>query len=49
MIRRAGDLLHFRILGQSILVLGSPNAITELLEKKSSNTSDRKQTPMIEL
>lgn len=44
-----GDILHFRVLGQSTVVLGSANVMTEYLNKNSVNTSDRKQTPLIEL
>ena len=44
-----GDVLHFRVLGRSIVVLGSAEAIYEYLDKQSANTSDRVQTPMIEL
>lgn len=44
-----GDILHFRVLGQSVVVLGSPEAIFECLDKRSANTSDRVQTPMTEL
>ena len=41
--------MHFRVLGQSMVVLGSADAIFEYLDKRSANTSDRIQTPMIEL
>ncbi|TBU24745.1 cytochrome P450 [Dichomitus squalens] len=44
-----GDVLHFRILTQSVVVLGSPEAIYELLDKRAAITSDRVQSPMIEL
>ena len=44
-----GNIIHFRILGQSIMVLGSPDVITEFLEKHSANTSNRVQTPLIDL
>ena len=45
----AGDILHFRVLGTSIVVLGSADVIFEYLDGRSANTSDRKQTPLIEL
>ncbi|KAI0751762.1 cytochrome P450 [Daedaleopsis nitida] len=44
-----GDVAHFRALGQSFIVLGSADAIFQYLDKRSGNTSDRKQSPMIEL
>ncbi|KAI1792480.1 O-methylsterigmatocystin oxidoreductase [Ganoderma leucocontextum] len=44
-----GDIIHFRMLGQSIIVLGSLEIINEYLEKRASNTSDRPQSPIIEL
>ncbi|RDX45824.1 cytochrome P450 [Lentinus brumalis] len=46
---RYGDVLYFSVMGQSILVLDSARAVHELLEKKAANTSDRTQSPMIEL
>ncbi|TBU24770.1 cytochrome P450 [Dichomitus squalens] len=44
-----GDIIHLHVLGQHIVVLGSAQAIYEYLEKRSANTSDRVQSPMIEL
>ncbi|KAI0767339.1 cytochrome P450 [Fomes fomentarius] len=44
-----GDVLHFRVLGHSTVVLGSARIIKEYLNKRSANTSDRKQTPLIKL
>lgn len=41
--------MHFRILGHSTIVLGSAEVMTHYLDKRSANTSDRKQTPLIEL
>ncbi|PIL24686.1 cytochrome P450 [Ganoderma sinense ZZ0214-1] len=49
MCAQYGDILHLKILGQHIVVLGSPEAISELLEKRSANTSDRPQVPLMEL
>lgn len=37
------------VLGQSIVILGSEDVIFEYLEKRSANTSDRKQTPILEM
>ncbi|PIL29427.1 cytochrome P450 [Ganoderma sinense ZZ0214-1] len=47
--RELGDILHFQVLGQSVVVLGSADAILEYLDKRSANTSDRPQSPMLEL
>ncbi|KAI1792486.1 cytochrome P450 [Ganoderma leucocontextum] len=44
-----GDVLYLKVLGQPIVVLGSAEAIFEYLDKRSANTSDRVQSPMIEL
>ena len=42
-----GDIVHFIVLGQHFLVLGSLKRTTDLLEKRSSNYSDRIQSPML--
>ncbi|KAM5536777.1 hypothetical protein V8D89_009495 [Ganoderma adspersum] len=47
--RELGDVVYLQVLGQSIMVLGSPEVIFEYLDKRSANTSSRAQTPMIEL
>ncbi|RDX45836.1 cytochrome P450 [Lentinus brumalis] len=44
-----GDIMHFQVLGQHVVVLGSSDVIFEYLDKRSANTSDRKVTPMLEL
>ena len=44
-----GDIIHVRVLGQSMVVLNSAAVIDEYLEKRSAITSDRKQTPLIAL
>ncbi|KAI0697651.1 cytochrome P450 [Cerioporus squamosus] len=44
-----GNILHFRILGDSLVVLGSASVIMEYLDKRSANTSDRKESVLIEL
>ncbi|KAH9929053.1 cytochrome P450 [Epithele typhae] len=44
-----GPVVHLNILGQSIVVLGDPRTISELLEKRSAHSSDRKQTPLVDL
>ncbi|KAI1791793.1 cytochrome P450 [Ganoderma leucocontextum] len=49
MCAQYGDILHFKVLGQHLVVLGSPEAMFELLEKRSANTSDRQQVPLMTL
>lgn len=44
-----GDVVYFRRLGQHNLILGSPAAIAEYLEKRPANTSDRVLSPSIVL
>ncbi|KAI0712492.1 cytochrome P450 [Earliella scabrosa] len=46
---RYGEVLFFRTLGQSMLVLGGPKAVYDLLDKRSANYSDRPQSPMFDL
>ena len=45
----AGDILHLNVLGDSTVVLGNAELELEYLEKRSSVTSDRKQSALIEL
>ena len=44
-----GDVIYFRRLGQHNLILDSPAVITEFLEKRAANTSDRVLSPSIVL
>ncbi|RDX45834.1 cytochrome P450 [Lentinus brumalis] len=44
-----GDILHFRVLGDSFVALGSASVVMEYLDKGSANTSDRKESVLIEL
>ncbi|RPD77552.1 cytochrome P450 [Lentinus tigrinus ALCF2SS1-7] len=44
-----GDVVHLSVLGKHIIVLGSQQAIVDLLDKMSAATSDREQNPIIEL
>ncbi|KAI0373870.1 cytochrome P450 [Pilatotrama ljubarskyi] len=44
-----GDVVYLNILGDHILVLGSARATTELLEKRSANTSDRPSSAVLPL
>ena len=41
--------MHVRVLGQSIVALGSPEVISEFLERRSSVMSDRVQSPLYKL
>jgi hypothetical protein len=41
-----GDMIYLNVLGQHFLILGSLQRITDLLEKRSSNYSDRMRMPM---
>jgi cytochrome P450 len=42
-----GDIVYLNILGQPFLILGSLQRTTDLLEKRSSNYSDRMRLPML--
>ncbi len=42
-----GDIMHIDVLGDHIIILDSLEAITELLEKRSSIYSDRPRMPML--
>ncbi|GBE90250.1 Multifunctional cytochrome P450 monooxygenase af510 [Sparassis crispa] len=44
-----GDLFHLRILGQTMIIVNSLNVATELMEKRSSNYSDRPDCTTIEM
>lgn len=48
-ILHAGDMVHLRIMNQHILVVGNAQLATELLEKRSANTSDRPLDVALEL
>ncbi len=43
----AGDMIYFEVLGRPFLVLGSLERTTDLLERRSSNYSDRPRLPMV--
>lgn len=45
----AGNIMHFHIPGESFVVLNDPNLILEYLEKKSANSSDRPQSPLLKM
>ena len=42
-------MVYFNVLGKHFLVLGSLRRVSDLLEQRSSNYSDRMQVPMLEL
>ncbi|TBU23425.1 cytochrome P450 [Dichomitus squalens] len=44
-----GDVMHLDAFGQPIIVLGSHEAASDLLEKRSSNYSDRPPSPMVDI
>ena len=44
-----GDVVHLDVAGQPMIVLGSQEAASELLEKRSSNYSDRAPSPMVDM
>ena len=44
-----GDVIHLDILGQSIIVLNSQEAATDLLDKRSAKYSDRPSFPIFHL
>ncbi|CCM04678.1 uncharacterized protein FIBRA_06864 [Fibroporia radiculosa] len=39
--KKYGDIVHLSVLGQHYIILSSPEALNELLEKRSANYSDR--------
>ena len=42
-------MIYFEVLGQGFLILGSLRRINDLLEKRSSNYSDKAIMPMLRL
>ena len=42
-----GDMIYFKVLGLHFLILSSIERTTDLLEKRSSNYSDRMRLPML--
>ena len=44
-----GNIIYFNVLGQRIVVLSDLKRTSDIFEKRSSNYSDRIQTPMLEL
>ncbi|KAF9463048.1 cytochrome P450 [Collybia nuda] len=47
--KKYGDIIYLNILGRSIVVLNSARAAVDLLEKRSSNYSDRVDFPIYKL
>lgn len=46
-IKQATDIISLRVLGNTIIVLNSLDAVTDIFEKKGANFSDRPDMPMI--
>ncbi|KAI0742311.1 cytochrome P450 [Daedaleopsis nitida] len=44
-----GDVVYVPVLGQDIVLLGSADAVSDLLDKRSAVTSDREQSALIPL
>jgi hypothetical protein len=44
-----GDIIYLHALGKSFVVLNSAQAATDLLDKRSSNYSDRPEFPVFEM
>ncbi|KAH9889802.1 cytochrome P450 [Cubamyces lactineus] len=44
-----GDIMHLRVLGEDIIIIGSADVANELLNKRSANTADRPSLAVIEL
>ena len=44
-----GDVVYVPVLGQSTIILGSPESISDLLDKRSAITSDRQENPLVAL
>ena len=44
-----GDIIYFEVVGQPFLVLGSLKRINDIMDKRSSNYSDRLTMPMLKL
>ncbi|KAI8994215.1 CyP450 monooxygenase [Trametes punicea] len=44
-----GEIVYLEVLGQPVVLLGSPKVIFEFLEKQSATTSDRAQSALIPL
>ncbi|KAI0770148.1 cytochrome P450 [Fomes fomentarius] len=47
--KKYGDVVYLTILGQSIIALGSAEAASDLLDKRSAVTSDRQHSPLAAL
>uniref|UniRef100_A0A8H8CHB6 O-methylsterigmatocystin oxidoreductase n=1 Tax=Psilocybe cubensis TaxID=181762 RepID=A0A8H8CHB6_PSICU len=45
--KKYGDMIYMEVLGQPILILGSLERANDLLDKRSSNYSDRVRMPMV--
>jgi hypothetical protein len=47
--RQTGDMVHLNVIGREILVLGSMKRVTDLLNGRAVNYSDRPVVPITEL
>jgi len=45
----AGDIFSFRLFGQAIVILNTPKATKDLLERRSDIYSDRPAIPIYEM
>ncbi|KAI0705412.1 cytochrome P450 [Earliella scabrosa] len=48
-MRATGNILYLNSFGNHVLILNSPDVIFEFLDRRASNTSDRKQTAIIDM
>lgn len=44
-----GDIVHFRVFGQSMVILGNADIIDEYLDKRSSTTSGRQESTIMDM
>ncbi|RPD64515.1 CyP450 monooxygenase [Lentinus tigrinus ALCF2SS1-7] len=49
MSKKHGDVIHLDLLGQSMIVLGSLQSASDLMEKRSNNYSSRPSSVMVDL
>ena len=45
----SGDIVHLRAPGRDIIVLDSAAAVSEVMEQRTANSSDRLVGPIVEL
>ncbi|TBU30136.1 hypothetical protein BD311DRAFT_241501 [Dichomitus squalens] len=49
LVKKYGEVVHLTVLGQSMVLIGSSKAVTDLLDKRSANYSDRPTSVMAQL